>query len=219
MHSFDYTDNSNKDTLRDYPLQGYRVMHWLEDIITNWICDPINVKDERLVSLLGLHTIEDEALASLCITGTPYSPDAATACATPKIVISLAGTEYPASPLVTGKIPNALNGSIPDYTGVKFKSMALKVTVYTESYDGTVLLAGLLEDFLLFNERQLCMDNGSLNSFTVRGSSEITEIKQGSIANAKSLYTTAISIMVTGGITWNVDNQGPVFRGVQFKYK
>jgi hypothetical protein len=214
MHSFDYTKEFNVDTLRDYPLQGYRLLHWLEDIITNWLSDPINIKDERLVSLLGLNNIDDAVLASMCITGTPYTADTKFAGSSPKIIVSLGGTDYVASPVITHKCVNALNGSIPAHKGTKIKTTALKVSVYTESYDGTVLLAGLLEDFLAFSELQLLRDNGSISAFTVRGSSEISEIKQGSAANAKSLYTSTIMITVSGGIEWSTDVQGPVYRGV-----
>ena len=202
MHSFDYTKESNIDTLRDYPLQGYRLMHWLEDVISNWLCDPINMKDERLISLLGLNKLDEETLQALCSTGTPYNTDTKLAGSTPKVIISLGGTEYADTPLLVGNKPNALNGSIPARNNMKIKNVALKVSVYTESYDGTVLLAGLLEDFLAFNESSLLLDNGSLSSFIVKGTSEVTEIKQGGAANAKTLYASTIMVVISGGITW-----------------
>lgn len=212
-HIFDYTENANKDTLCNYHLQSYRLLHWMEDIISNWLCDPINIKDERLSSLLGIADMREEDLSSLCTVGTPYTPDMKRAGATPKIIVSVGNTTYPIDTVNRTSLVNSANGNIPYYTGFTYKSTEMKVSVYTESYDGTLLLAGLLEEFLVTHAVEIASDNGALSSFEVVGATEISEIKQGSAANAKSIYGTTINISTSGSYRWSADTQGPVYRG------
>lgn len=215
-HVFDYTSESNKDTLYRYPLQSYRLLHWIEDIISNWLCDAINIKDERLSSLLGIADIREEELSSLCTVGTPYDPDTKRAGSTPKIIVSVGATSYPLDIINQRSTVNALNGNRPFYSSSVYKTTGLNVSVYTESYDGTILLAGLLEDFFVTHETELLHDNMSLSSFYIKGSSAVTEIKQGSAANAKSIYGITIEMTVSGSIKWDSDTQGPVYRGITY---
>lgn len=49
---FDYTTKRDDDTLMGGALQGYRLIHWLADVLRNWFSDPINIKDERISKLL-----------------------------------------------------------------------------------------------------------------------------------------------------------------------
>ena len=213
---FDYTTKATQDTLKPGTLQGYRLVHWLADVLRNWMSDPINIKDERLCNLLLLQDGEGETMLKAKFdVGTPYAQETTKACTTPMIIVSLGETQYPVSTIsqsVGATI--AQNGAQAMYKGVKYRSIACHVTVYTESYDGTLLLAGLIEDFLVVNEQQLVMDNGSISEFHVVGSTAPSELKIGSNSNAKPTYQSTISVKVVGGISWHTDTQGPVFRGV-----
>ena len=213
---FDYTKKANPDTLKPGALQGYRLVHWLADILRNWFSDPINLKDERLCRLLRLQDGDTEtSLKALFDIGTPYSQDTKKACTTPMIIVGLGQTSYPVKNFnAIGSGPVAENGAIPMYTGMKYKTIDCQITVLTESYDGTLLLAGLIEDFLCINERLLAADNGMIAEFNVLGSTAPQELRIGAESNAKPIYQTVISIRTVGGLSWYADTQGPVFRGI-----
>lgn len=215
MIETDYTAEARTDTLRGGAMQSYRLLHWLADILRNWFSDPINIKDERIARLLRLQDGDtDETLDALFDIGTPYSQESKKACTTPMILVGLGESKFLNNPLnITGGV-TALNGARVMHAGARFKQTALTVAVITESYDGTVLLAGLIEDFLCINEMALAKDNGSISEFHVHGSTAPQEIKQGTASNAKPVYQTTISLSAVGGISWTTDTQGPVFRGL-----
>lgn len=216
MMTFDYTKEADKNTLKGGTLQGYRLMHWMADVLRNWFSDPINIKDERLARLLYRQDGDEETqLKAVFDIGTPYSKDTKKACLTPMILVSLGDTRYPIhnfNAMGAGAI--ALNGATPAAMGIKYKTIAMGVYVVTETYDGTVLLSNLIEDFLNVNENILIADNRSISEFHVVGSSAPTEIPENAEANAKPVYQAGIQISVTGGISWTTDTQGPVFRGL-----
>ena len=84
------------------------------------------------------------------------------------------------------------------------------------SLDGTLLLGGEVEDFLLQNSLLFPRD-GMISQFTVTGSEAPTCITQGEGGNAKNLYQTVIGANAVGTVDWIVDTQGPLFRGVTAK--
>lgn len=212
----DYTAQDNPNTLKGGAMQGYRLVHWLADILRNFLADPINVKDERIARILHLQDGDTpETLRALFDIGTPYSQETKKACTTPMILIGLGDTSYPVKQFnLMGSQPTALNGAIPMYKGMKYRTIDCTVSVDTESYDGTVLLAGLIEDFLCINEHQFVRDNPMIAEFHVVGSSAPKEVGIGQGSNAKPVYQTVIQVRTVGGISWYTDTQGPVFRGV-----
>jgi hypothetical protein len=111
----------------------------------------------------------------------------------------------------------AENGAVHMSQSLKVKVVGCTVSVATESYDGTMLLGGLIEDFLLINEKLFVQDNNTLSEFRVQGSTEPQEIKVGTAANAKTIYQMKIAIQMAGSISWTTDTQGPLFRGIKFK--
>lgn len=216
---FDYTAAGNPDTLqnRGGAMQNYRLMHWLADVLRNFFSDPINIKDERICSLLNLQDADEEHLDALFDVGTPFSQDTKKAGSTPMIIVSLGQTQFPVK--TVGNLPPPImaeNGAVHMTQGMKFKVVSCTVSVATESYDGTMLLGGLIEDFLLINEKLLVQDNQTISEFIVQGSSEPQEIKVGTSANAKTIYQMKIAIQMAGGISWTTDTQGPLFRGIKF---
>ena len=212
----DYTAKANANSMRRGTAQQYRLVHWLKDILKNFLCDPVNIKDERISKLLRLQDgASEETLRALFTVGLPYSKDSIKAGITPAIIVSLGDTAYPHTsfnslpPAITSEI-----GSRSMSSGVKYKAMGCGVSVLTESYDGTILLCGLVEDFLNINENLLLADSGMLSEFKVTGSSAPQELKAGGAHNAKTIYQSTIKISTLGGISWSTDTQGPVFRGL-----
>ena len=212
----DYTKKANANSMLPGASQQYRLLHWLIGILKNFLSDPINIKDERIASLLRLQDgATDTQLKALFSIGAPYTKDSRKAGTTPAITVSLGETSYPihhinalAAP-ITSEI-----GAQPMHKGAKFKSTQCGVSVATESYEGTVLLGGLIEDFLNINETLLAADSRTLSEFRVTGSTAPEELKAGTAHNAKSIYQLTIRISTLGGISWTQDTQGPVFRGV-----
>ena len=218
MITTDYTSASNPDSLKSGPLQSYRLVHWLRDILKNFCSDPINLKDERLRGLLRMQDEANEArLNALFRVGLPFSGKAIVkAGLTPVMLISAGDTSDPvASNKVLGcENMQSVAGGVVRYHGVRHRSVKLQVAVVTESYDGTLLLCNLIEDFLVMNERNFVKDCGMISEFNVLGSMGPQELQADSAGNAYPLYQAVISISVLGGISWVSDTQGPVFRGI-----
>jgi hypothetical protein len=217
---FDYTSAGNPDSLKDRggAMQSYRLMHWLSDILKNFFSDPINIKDERICKLMNLQDTDEEHLDALFDVGTPFSQDTKKACGTPMIIVSMGQTQYPVKNFgVNQSGIMAENGAVHMSQSLRIKTVACTVAVATESYDGTLLLGGLIEDFLLINENLFVQDNHTISEFRVQGSTEPQEIKIGSSANAKTIYQLKIGILMAGSISWTTDTQGPLFRGIKFQ--
>ncbi len=209
----DYTEERNIDTFKGGTFQRYRVIHWLEDVLKNFFSDPTNIKDERISKLLQLH--DREAVQRFFLIGVPYAQDATMAGTTPMIVVSLGETSYPVNTFNLGaSLPIAANNAMSRSSDIKHKVTRCNISIVTESYDGTVLLTDLVEDFLTLNEKLFKIDNPSISEFHVLGCSAPSMVKQGTASNAKSLYQMTIMISIAGGISWVTDTQGPVYRGM-----
>ena len=210
----DYTVEENKTGLKNGVLSGYRTMYWLCDILKNFMSDPINIKDERLSKVLYMQNKEGH-LDALFDVSVGYYDNTQKANTTPMIIISLGATQYPVKVVNSvGADQSSLCGSIPMRAGVKHKAIALKVTVITETYPGTILLTELIENFMLINELNFKADNPSISGITVTGVSAPVMTPPGQKSNAKCVYTSEIGLLVVGGLSWTTDTQGPVFRGV-----
>lgn len=211
----DYTKEANDDTMRRGGLSAYRLMHWLVNILQNFFADPINIKDDRLQNLLWRQDKDDETkLYARFDIGSAYSQSTTKANTTPMIVVFVGDTTHDSSNVNMGTMNMiALNGARPEYQSRCTKIIPLNISVTTESYDGTLLLAGLIEDFLTVNELQLLEDCQMLNTFKVMG---VTAPKKTDDTNAaKETYQSFIQIQTAGCIAWTTDTQGPVFRGIR----
>lgn len=215
-HTFDYTAEENQDSLKSGAMQKYRLMHWLKDVLRNFFSDPANIKDARISRLLQLQDgANDDQLKALFQVGTQYSKESKKACTTPAIIVGIGETKYPMPALNSLAARATLGGITPAESGARCMTTALQVTIATESYDGTVLLGDIIETFLIVNESLLVLDNGMISSFRVQGSSAVQDIQIGAASNAKTLYQSSIGISIVGGIGWNSDTQGPVYRGLR----
>jgi hypothetical protein len=208
----DYRKDSNENTLKIGSIQAYRTVHWMCDIMRNFFSDPINVKDDRLCNILF-----DNGDGAIAVNiGQTYGANSKYAGTTPAIVVSYGGTAYPDDK----RALNALGGGRPLNVATTasviqmHKVMSLTVTVITEKYDGTLLLGSVVEDFLLKMEWIAPSCNPMMNEFTVKTAGDIQQVQREQQGNAKDLYAMPISIQAKGTVSWAMDTQGPVFRGV-----
>ena len=211
-----YTKSSKLDTMKGGAISSYRMLYWLRDILANFLVDPINVKDERICKILNMQDgATAEQLNALFTIGVAYNESTKKACTTPAIFISLGPRQYPVRGInQIGSDPVAFCGTVPMHMGVRHKTINMVITILTEKHDSTVVLADLMEDFLLINETQLIQDNGMISEFHVTGVSEPELLVVGTGAHAKNIYRQKISVTATGGISWTTDTQGPIFRGI-----
>ena len=210
-----YRSEDNKNTLCRAPLSKYRLVHWMVDILKNFMSDPINLRDERISKLLKIQDGTDiNDCKGLFIVDVPFNTDTRKACTTPAIMVSAGESSYPIEPLNygVGATAGAIN-AMQQYERTVSKNIGLQIALVTESCDGTLLLTDIVEDFLLRFEHQFTA-NGMIHRFKVMGSSAPKQIKSGEGLNAKDIYQVVISANAVGGVTWTSDTQGPVFRGV-----
>lgn len=215
----DYTTRAELDTLKGGTFEPYRLLYWLKNILENFMADPINIHDPRLCHLLNMQDGDSPThLDALFDIGVTFSERTHKACTTPMIIISLGESQYPARGITeVGSDPVSEDGTIPMYTGVQHKTLTLYITVITEKYDSTVVLTNAIEKYLIINSNALVQDNGMISEFHLQGISAPTMEDAGTKTNAKPVYEQKIAIIVTGGISWTTDTQGPVFRGVQWQ--
>jgi hypothetical protein len=213
----DYTSKGNPDSLEPGILTPYRLMYWMVDILKNFFADPINIKDERLQSLLWRQDddSDDARLHAVFDIGAGYSPTTVKAHTTPMMVV-LVGDITNVEPGVNlqGAPMNAFR-SAPMYLGNIVKMIPLYISVTTETYDGTLLLAGIIADFLTMHEKLLVTDCGLISTFKVQGMT--APKKTDDQAQAKDTFESIIQISTSGNLAWTVDTQGPVFRGLRIK--
>ncbi|MBQ5341423.1 MAG: hypothetical protein J6W57_05420 [Oscillospiraceae bacterium] len=215
----DYTKEANPNSLQPgAPLSAYRLMYWMVDILKNFFANPINFKDERLQSLLWKQDDDshESRLHAVFDIGAGYSPTTVKAHTTPMMVVLVGDTTHIHTDVnLQGAPVNSLIRSRPMYQGQRTKMIPLMISVTTESYDGTILLAGIIEDFLTMHEKLLVTDCGMISSFRVMGTT--APKKTDDQAQAKDTYESIIQIQTVGCIGWVVDTQGPVFRGIRVK--
>lgn len=212
----DYTAEGNQDTMQPGGLSAYRLMYWMVDILKNWFADPINIKDNRLQSLLWKQddNSKDDRLHAVFDIGAAYSTDTKKAHTTPMMVVMVGDTSHDLSGLnLPSGAPTGLNGAMPMYYGMRIKIIPLNISITTETYDGTLLLGGYIEDFLTMHEKLLQDDCGMLSSFQVLGMT--APQKTNDTSQAKNTFESIIQIQTVGCIGWEVDTQGPVFRGLR----
>ena len=215
----DYRAEANIDTLRGGTFDPYRLMYWLKNILENFMSDPINIHDPRLCHLLSMQDGEGAAhLDALFEVGVPYSERTQKACTTPMILISLGEAQYPIRGITeAGAAPTSLDGALPMYEGYQHKNLILYITIITEKYDSTVVLTNAIERYLVINSNALVQDNGMISEFHLQGITAPKMEDAGTKSNAKPIYEQKIAIVVTGGISWTTDTQGPVFRGIELQ--
>lgn len=212
----DYTAEANKDTLTSGAISAYRVMYWMVNVLQNFFSDPMNIKDNRLQSLLWVQDKEKKdgtGLHAAFDIGAAYSPDVKKANTTPMIVVAVGDTTYGANGVnLPGAALNGIN-SYPMFQGQKLRMIPLKISVTTESYAGTLQLTGLIEDFLCSHEKLFTADNKMLSAFIVQGSTAPQKAEDEK--QSKDVFVSYITIQTAGAIGFTVDTQGPVFRGIR----
>ena len=215
----DYSSQApaNQDTLKGGAISSYRMVHWLKDILCNFMADPVNLKDDRICKILNMQDgATPEQLNALFSIGVAYTENTKKACTTPMIFISLGPRQYPVRGInAVGSDPVSICGWQPMSMGFRHKVISMTITIMTEKYDSTIVFADLIEDFLLSHEDLLIQDNGMISEFHVTSVTEPEEIAIGQSTHAKVIYAQKISCVAIGGISWTTDTQGPVFRGVE----
>lgn len=213
-----FTDYTDKPTFNSGYTQQYRIQKYFRDLINNWFADSRNIKDDRLLSLM--YTPQGKLSKDCVKTGVPFDPNGIYAGTTPAIIVSLGDISYVHKPINrAGNSAFTHNPTQPMNKQVRYKMIPINISVITQSYDGTVLLAQLLELFFVMNSQSIQADCNSLSYVNVQGVSAPQAIKPGSNGNAKQLYACNISITTSGTVGWVHDTQGPVFRGITVSTK
>jgi hypothetical protein len=215
----DYTKEACEDSLVCANLDKYRFSHWLCNIMQNFFSSPLNIKDERLHKLLFVQDgIDSDQCRALIRVGLPLEKDSRTACGTPAILVSATEAQYPVTPINFG-IPSVDGAIGATQMGQSFMPRKLggQVAVITEALDGTYLLSEIIEMFMVANRHLFQRDNGAISQFNVLGSSGVQMLQTGQAGNAKELYQDVISISVVGTVSYALDTQGPIFRGLERK--
>ena len=209
------TDYTQHNTFQPGCGQQTRIVKYIRDLILNWLSQPRNIKDKRILSLLYLPNGE---LRPGCIkVDTPYDPDKAFAGTTPAIIISRGAIRYDIHPVNNNTVNPAFrqNRTQAPIAKFKLKTLPVNISVVTQSHDGTDLLAELLQLFLAMNCDAIRNDCQLLSYFDVDQISQITAIKPAQMGAAKQLYLCSIKLTVGSYITWTQDTQGPVFKGIR----
>lgn len=213
-----YTKSANIDTLKGGTGQAYRVLHWITDVLKNFFSDPINIKDERLRSLLYKQDGNtDETLNALFKIEAPFNPDSKKACTTPSVIVSVSDITYadPGFNLVGFHKKLDAGGDIIAAQSVFHKIINININILTESYEGTLLLSELICDFLQINKKSFLLDNKSVNGVVIQGLKGPDAIEVPNAFNAKPLYMSNLLLQVSAGVSNLIDTQGPTFRGVK----
>lgn len=207
------TDYTEHDTFQPGFTQQYRIQKYFKDIINNWFADKRNIKDQRLLSLM--YDSQGNLNKDCIKTGCPFNPDGKYAGTTPAVIVSLGNIQYTRFPVSQGaNLDFTKNPTEAIVEQLRYKLIPMNITVITQSYDGTILLAELLQLFLTMNSQSILADCSILSFIRVTGISAPTPVPQGQSGNAKQLYSSAITISTGGIVTWCHDTQGPVFRGL-----
>lgn len=209
-----FTDYTEQSTFSVGYGQQSRIVKYVRDLLNNWFADSRNIKDQRILSLMY---DKEGNLSRNCIKlSTPFNPSKIYAGTTPAILVSLAEITYsgryinnPGNPYFAD---NPMQSPVAHH---RFKNIPINITVLTQNHDGTVLLAQLIQMFLVVNSYSILQDCNSLRFFQVQSISAPTEVGEGQAGNAKKLYSSTISILTQSALVWSSDTQGPVFRGLK----
>lgn len=211
------TDYTQTNTFQAGYGQQTRIVKYIRDIILNWLAQPRNIKDKRILSMLYL---PNGQLRPGCVkVDTPYDPDKAFAGTTPAIVVSRGSIQYNIHPVNNNTVNPQfrINKTQAPIAKFRLKVMPVNIAVVTQSHDGTDLLAELLQLFLAMNCDAIRKDCQLLNFFDVAQVSQISAVKPAQLGNAKQLYMSTIKLTIGTHITWTQDTQGPVFKGIRLQ--
>lgn len=209
------TDYTQQSTFQPGYGQQTRIVKYFRDLLLNWLAQPRNIKDKRILSMLYL---PNGQLRPGCVkVDTPYDPDKAFAGTTPAIVVSRGPVKYDLSPVNTNPLnSDFINNPTQAMVGqFRLKTFPVNINVITQSHDGTDLIAELLQLFLVMNHQAIREDCSLLSFVQVGGVSEIQAVKPAEAGNAKQVYAASITLNVGTHVTWTQDTQGPVFTGIR----
>lgn len=207
------TDYTNQiDTFQAGIAQQYRLLKYMRDLLENWTAQPQNIKDRRLKLLF----FDSQGNRRKCFKiGTAFDKDSKWAGTTPSVTVSLGNVQYVRQQVnLPGLTCSAFNRtSITSHS--RQKIFSLTISVVTQDYDATILLAQLIQMFLTVNSANIVRDCSMLQAFDVLqiDAPAVVETQ----AQSKQVYGSVIQVQAVGYICWTQDTQGPVFRGIENK--
>lgn len=208
----DYT--KQQDTFEPGIFSSYRLAKFIRGVVCNWAADQNNIQDKRL---LGLFFGKDgKPNVDLCNIGTAFNKQSRYAGATPAITVSIGQAQYaPRDIALTG---NAYIGMTQNNisTSTRMKTIGVDVSVITQGYDSTMLLADMLQSYLLRNTIPIVEDCPMLAALDVTGIDATSVVE--TQTQAKQVYGTVVHLVATGYVCWTIDTQGPVFRGITLEH-
>ena len=209
----DYRAEANKDTLFAGAMNEYRLLMYFVDMMKNFFSDSINIKDERLLALLGPVDTHND-IGKYVVAGPPFKEDMRESCTTPSIRVGLGELGFPIATL-NPQLPAISPAGWISGMRPHFESCGLTISVIAESYDGVILLSTLLKDYLMCNDNNIVADSKMLQSFKVEGVTAPEHLAITAAGNAKDIFQRTLKLSTMGTYTHYVDTQGPVFKGVR----
>lgn len=205
-----YTEQS---TLVDGFGQQYRVSKYIKDILNNWFADSRNIKDQRLLKLM--YNRKGQLNKDCIKMGCAFDPDKTYAGTTPAVTVGVGDITYSQRPV--NEPGNPQFGDNPMQAPIMFwsiKTIPIIISVITQSYDGTLLLAQLIQLFLKMNCNAIQSDCNNVTAIDVQQVGAIQELSMGQAGNAKQVFASSITVPVSSVLSWTSDTQGPVFKGI-----
>lgn len=202
------------NTFQDGFAQQYRVLKYIKDILNNWFADPANILDQRIKNQL----FHKGKLKKGCLKiGTAFNSARQFIGATPSISISLGDVSYQRVGINFSGNPQFIdNPTKAPLANVRYKNVPINITIVTQTYDATVLLAQLIQMFLTTNIDIIQEDCTMLDAASVIGISAPVMVRPAQAANAKQLCKSTIQLLARGHVCWATDTQGPVFQGLSY---
>lgn len=202
-------------TFRQNVFRQYRLLKYIRDILNNWLIDPSNIQDQRLVYQL----YKNNKLRKQNIrVGVAFDANNNFIGATPSILINIGKTTYQRANLNYVANPQFYNNPTQSpILHILHKTVPVIVSVITQGYQMNLVLTQLIQNFLASNIHTIQQDCAMLDKVDFTQVSQPKPIKVGQIANAKQLYKSDIVLTVYGHVTWSIATQGPVFQGVSYK--
>lgn len=203
----DYT--RQQDSFQPHIFQQYRLKKYFRDVLLNWLADPDNILDVRIRRML--FDAQGNLRRDLIKTDTAFTKDSKYAGTTPSIVISGGAIQYsPRQVALSSAWPQSTSRSVIGHS--RRKAIGITFSVVTQDYDGTDLLAQLLQLFLLINAGAIVKDCKMISSFDVLRLDAPAAVE--TATQSKHVYGCNIHTQATGYVNWTEDTQGPIFKGL-----
>lgn len=204
----DYT--AKVDTLEPAIPSPYRLLKYMQGLLQNWASQQSNIQDQRLLGIFGSNQQIPQNIK--CIIGQAFDADGKYAGTTPAFIVSLTDTTYEARPSFPGGDTTSVMQPNTRLLCSRRQIMQFNITIITQSYDATLLLSQILARFLIRNAMYIAQDCRMLQSLQILkvDAPNLVETKM----QSKQVYGAAIHGVTSSYLSWIVDTQGPVFKGV-----